>query len=50
MQYSVPLLGVVLCNSYYQLGHKAIAKLVGSQLPSTLKELQGLAGELSFVG
>ena len=50
MKYSVPLLGVVLCNSNYQLGQKALAKLVGAQLLSTLKELQGLAGKLNFVG
>ena len=44
------LAGVVLCNSNYQLGCKSLAKLVGAQLPSTLKELQGLAGKLNFVG
>lgn len=46
----MPLLGVVLADSSYQLGRKALAKLVGAGLPGTLKELQGLAGKLNFVG
>ena len=42
----MPLLGVVLCDSHYQLGRKALGQLIATDLPQILRELQGLVGKL----
>ena len=46
LQYAMPLLGVVLCNSCFQLGKKALGWLIAADLPRMLRELQGLVGKL----
>ena len=38
-QYAVPLLGVILCDSHYQLGRKALGRLIAADLLQKLWEL-----------
>ena len=45
LQYAVPLLEEVLCDSRYQLGKKALGWLITADLPQMLWELQGLVGK-----
>ena len=44
------LLGVVLTDSTYVIGRKALAKLLDCKPPKTIKQLQALAGKLKFAG
>ena len=48
LQCSINILGVLLYNSRYQLGKKAMGKLFGSELPRSCKELMELLGRLNF--
>ena len=43
-------LGVVLTDSTYVIGRKALAKLLDCKPPKTIKQLQALAGKLNFAG
>ena len=44
------LLGVVLTDSTYVIGRKALAKLLDCKPPKTIKQLQVLARKLNFAG
>ena len=48
LQHSINILGVLLCNSRYELGKKAMGKLFGSELPRSCKELVTLLEWLNF--
>ena len=50
LQVSIPLLSVVLCDSQYQLGKKALGQTSSCRTAHHLNGLQGLAGKLNFVG
>ena len=41
-------LGMLLCNSQFQLGNKALGKLFGTALPRSCKELMAQLGRLNF--
>ena len=43
------LLGVVLLDSHYIVGRRALAKVMDCALPTTLRQLQALMGRLNFV-
>ena len=47
---TVNVLGFLLHQDLLQLGHKALRKLFGSELPRTQKDLQALLGRLNFAG
>lgn len=47
MQRKIDILGVVLASERYQLGKKATAKLLCSQIPRNLSQLQSLLGKLN---
>jgi hypothetical protein len=42
------MLGMILWNDKFTLGPKAMAKFFGAELPTSLRELQGLMGRLNF--
>ena len=42
------MLGMTLWNNSIVLGVKAMKKFLGSEIPTTLRELQGLMGRLNF--
>jgi RNase H-like domain found in reverse transcriptase len=44
----VVVLGYALCRGSYRLGDKALKKLLSSQIPTTLKELQAVMGKLNY--
>ena len=44
------LLGMVLTDSSYVIGRKALAKLLDCKPPKTIKQLQALVGKLNFAG
>ena len=44
LQRHINILGVLLCNSSFQLGSKALGKLFGTALPRSCKELMALLG------
>ena len=48
LQHHINIQGVLLCNSRFQLGNKALGKLFGSALPRSCKELMALLGHLNF--
>ena len=48
LQRHINILGVLMCNSRFQLGNKALGKLFGSALPRSCKELMALLGHLNF--
>ena len=47
-QHHITILGVLLCNSRFQLGKKTLGKLFGLALPRSCKELMALLGCLNF--
>jgi hypothetical protein len=44
----IVVLGYALCRGSYRLGDKALKKLLSSQIPTTLKELQAVMGKLNY--
>ena len=48
IQCHISILGVLLCNSRFQLGKKTLGKLFGLALPRSCKELMALLGCLNF--
>ena len=49
LQHHINILGVLLCNIWFQLSNKALGKLLGTVLPRSCKELIALLGHLNFV-
>ena len=48
LQRHINILGVLLCNSRFQLGNKTLGKLFGTAQPRNCKELMALLGHLNF--
>ena len=48
LQHHINILGVLLCNSRFQLGNKALGKLLRMALPRSCKKFMALLGRLDF--